>query len=116
MEMNERVKSVLAVDSDSDSYLRQILKYKNWSFADALKFLLGYRDLNWFDSDENTLLTLTGQVVSESDCSELFAYLQIETSRLSEIFEHSGIEDNQQPIVFIDWAKSITQQDPLRMT
>lgn len=91
IEISEKDKSLLAVDSSCDFYLKQILGYELWGFSEAVNYCLGIAKVNWFKSNEpeNVVMTLSGAVLTEAEYPDLFSYLQSETERLHEINEQT---------------------------
>lgn len=96
----------LLVNDDNDTYLRQILNYKYWRFNEAISYMLGVSKVNWFESNdaENTIMTVSGNIVTESEAPDLINYIQYETERFHEIWSHSGLEEKLSPVDFIKWA------------
>lgn len=107
--LSEDDKLLLKVDDGCDFYLNQIIRYKVWDFHEAINFLLGVAKLNWCEAEfrENVVITISGKILTESEYPSLFVYLQFETDRLHEIWNHSGNDNNKTPQFFVDWAKSI---------
>ncbi|MDE0926625.1 MAG: hypothetical protein OR997_06105 [Methylophilaceae bacterium] len=105
IEVNEKIVNAIKFDKSNDEYLTQVLGYEHWDYREAINYLLGIFELNPYDSQENTITTLSGEIISETENSELIAYLQLETERLVEIWKHSSIEGKSPPATYIDWAK-----------
>ena len=107
IELNEKIVNALKFEESNDEYLTQVLGYEHWDYREAIDYLLGIFELNPYDSQENTIITLCGETISETENSDLIIYLQLETERLVEIWEHAGFEDENPPAFYIEWAKTL---------
>ena len=107
IEVNEKIVNALKFEESNDEYLRQVLRYGFWNYKEAINYLLGVFKLNPYDSQENSIVTLSGEIISETEYSELIHYLQLETERLFEIWEHSDFDDENPPAFYIEWAKAV---------
>jgi hypothetical protein len=106
--ISEKDKSLLAVDSNCDFYLKQILGYEFWGLSEAINYCLGIAKINWYESNEseNVAMTLSGTELTEAEYPDLFSYLQLETERFHEIWAHSKFGDENSPEFFIKWAEN----------
>jgi hypothetical protein len=107
IQVNEKIRNALMIEGTSDDYLRQVLRYGFWNYKEAINYLLGVFKLNPYDPQENTIITLSGEIITETTNSDLITYLQLETERLVEIWEHSGFDDDNPPAFYIEWAKTV---------
>lgn len=106
---NEKIENALNIVLNGDEYLAEILKYKLWHYGEAINYVLGVYKVAPYITDsesesENSILTLSGEHITESNNSDLMAYLLLETNRLHEIWKHSALAENQTPDFFISWA------------
>lgn len=107
IELNEKIRNALMIEGANDDYLRQVLRYGFWNYKEAINYLLGVFKLNPCDSQENTVITLSGETITETENSDLILYLQLETEVLFEIWEHSGFDNDNPPAFYIEWAKTL---------
>ncbi|MDG1097144.1 MAG: hypothetical protein P8N23_05960 [Methylophilaceae bacterium] len=107
IELNEKIRNALMIEGANDDYLRQVLRYGFWNYKEAINYLLGVFKLNPCNSQENTVITLSGETITETENSDLILYLQLETERLFEIWEHSGFDNDNPPAFYIEWAKTL---------
>jgi len=97
IEANKRILDALRVEGKSDDYLIQVLKYSLWNYKEAIQYILGIYKLNTYDSNENFIITLAGDEITETENSDLLIYLQSQTERLIEIWSHTGYKDDNHP-------------------
>lgn len=104
---NEKIENALNIKLNGDEYLSEILEYKLWHYGEAINYLLGVYKVSPYNSEnefENSILTLSGEHITETNNSDLLAYLEHETNRLHEIWKHNDLPDKQTPDFFISWA------------
>ena len=104
IEANEKVHDALVLDEDGEKYLLQILGYKFWTYQEAFNYLLGIKKINWFESEENTVLTLSNEVITETQNADLIFYLQFNSEELYEIWMHERFSNENSPEFYIKWA------------